>query len=389
MDTDHKKRILLVSADSALKQVLELCFKGWGYEVFLSESLFSDVEPVKRISPDVIVIDIYSASTPYLKICRLLKTDFLTAFIPVITIINKRQLKTHLLNLKEGVDDFVIKPPDPLDLRVRIEMVMRRAEYGFHTSPLTGLPGARIAEETVSERLKNNTTFSFGYIDIDNFKYFNDTYGYVKGDRVIMHTAYILYAINKKIGNHGDLIGHIGGDDFIFISTPNKYKAFCRELIIAFDRLIPFHYSEQDRRQGYIMAKDRTHTTKKVPLMSISLAVVSVGRFSPFKNIIQVNECIAEIKRYLKNIPGSKFMADRRESESRSNLSPVYAPRRTTRRKELKPLGQILLEKGVISPEQLDLALCAHWKRGVVCGEIFAEMGFLKKEEIEELVHKI
>ncbi|MDD5668442.1 MAG: hypothetical protein PHE58_00215, partial [Candidatus Omnitrophica bacterium] len=172
MDTDHKKRILLVSSDNALKQVLELCFKGWGYEVFLSESLFSDVEPVKRISPDVIVIDIYSASTPYLKICRLLKTDFLTAFIPVITIINKRQLKTHLLNLKEGVDDFVIKPPDPLDLRVRIEMVMRRAEYGFHTSPLTGLPGARIAEEAVTERLKNNSTFSFGYIDIDNFKYF-------------------------------------------------------------------------------------------------------------------------------------------------------------------------------------------------------------------------
>ncbi|MDD2703397.1 MAG: diguanylate cyclase, partial [Candidatus Omnitrophica bacterium] len=256
---DKAKKILIISSDESLKDVLQICFKGWGYGVFLLDSVPCSIDSIKRVSPDVVVVDVYSATKGELEICRLLKDDFLTAFIPVITLMNKRQLKTHLLNLKQGVDDFIIKPPDPLDLRVRIEMAIRRSQYSFYASPLTGLPGGRIIEEVAVDRLRKGEPFSFGYMDIDRFKAFNDNYGYVRGDRVLMQTAYMLYTIIKKSGAAGDFIGHIGGDDFVFITSPDTCRRICREFIQAFDRIIPFYYSETDRAQGFILAKDRTN----------------------------------------------------------------------------------------------------------------------------------
>lgn len=380
-------RILIISSDKNLKEVLNFCFDGWGYEVFLHDPLASDITPIKKCAPDIIVMDVHSASKSQLAICHLLKDDFTTNFIPIITLINKRQLRAQLLNLKYGVDDYLIKPPDPLDLRVRIEMAMRRAQYSFYASPLTGLPGGRIIEEIVKDKLSKNVPFSFGYVDLDNFKYFNDVYGYHKGDRVIMQSAYMLYTSIKRFGNKTDFIGHIGGDDFVFITTPEAYKKICQNFIFMFDRIIPFHYSAQDRRHGFIVARDRSHTLKKIPLMTVSVAVVNKKSPADVKNIVEISEKVAEIKQYLKNMPGSKFMADRRDPGM-----DVAGALHLSKQEELalniyKPLGQILLEKNIISYEQLDEALNTHWKRGVMLGEILKELGFVKEEELMDALN--
>lgn len=379
-------RILIISSDRNLREVLSFCFDGWGYEVLLKDVSGQDISPIKRLSPDVIVIDVHSASKSDLEICRLLKDDFTTAFIPIITLINKRQLREQLLNIKQGVDDYLIKPPDPLDLRIRIEMAIKRSQYSFYSSPLTGLPGGRIIEEVLQDRIKKNAFFSFGYADIDNFKYFNDVYGYVMGDRVIMHTAYILYTAIRKVGLSEDFIGHVGGDDFVFITRPERYQAICRAFMHAFDTLIPFHYSEKDRRQGYIVAKDRTHTIKKIPLMSVSIAVVNRIAAGEIKNLIELNEKVAEIKRYLKNLSGSKFMAERRDAGGEGTLQGPQTCEQVKGGAEdppYKPLGQILLEQNLISSEQLDEALIVHWKRGMMLGEILQELGFLKEDDLK------
>jgi GGDEF domain-containing protein len=383
---EKAKKILIISSDTNLKEVLHICFKGWGYDVFLFDSVPGSTDPIKRVSPDVIVVDVYSATKGELEICRLLKEDFFTAFIPVITLINKRQLKTHLLVLKQGVDDFVIKPPDPLDLRVRIEMAIRRSQYSFYASPLTGLPGGRIIEEAAADRLQRRIPFAFGYMDIDKFKSFNDNYGYLRGDRVLMQTAYMLYTIIKKFGTAEDFIGHIGGDDFVFITNPDIYQRICQEFIQAFDRIIPFYYSGPDREQGYILAKDRTNTIQKVPLMSVSIAVVSNVSAADFTSIIAINERIAEIKKYIKNIPGSKFMVDRRSGGQRDPVEPQVYTREIVPAVPYRPLGQILLAKGMITAEQLDEALCMHWRRGVIFGEVLKELGFVRGEELNALL---
>lgn len=378
------KKILIISSDKNLREVLNFCFDGWGYEVYLQDSLIHDIIIIKKISPDVIVVDVHSANKSNLQLCRLLKDDFITAFIPIITLINKSQLREQLLNIKQGVDDYLIKPPDPLDLRVRVDMAIKRSQYSFYVSPLTGLPGGRVIEESVKEKIKKDVPFSFGYLDIDNFKYFNDVYGYLKGDKVIMQTAYMLYTVIKNSGNKDDFIGHIGGDDFVFITTPDKYKELCQNFILMFDRIIPFHYSSKDREQGFIIAKDRTRKVQRISLMSVSLAVVNKRNSTGVKSMIEINERVVEIKQYLKSISGSKFMVDRRDRESDDFLGPQTYNNQETPSNFYKPLGQILMEKNIISSEQLDEALGIHWKRGVIIGEIIKELGFLKEEELIE-----
>lgn len=377
------KKILIISSDKNLREVLNFCFDGWGYEVYLKESMSEDITPIKKMAPDTIIVDVHSANKANLDICRLLKEDFITASIPVIALINKKQLKTQLLNLKQGVDDYLIKPPDPLDLRVRVEMAMRRSQYNFYASPLTGLPSGRTIEEAIKERLKAGEPFSFGYLDIDGFKYFNDVYGYLKGDRAIMQTAYLLYSVMQGHGNKQDFMGHIGGDDFVFITTPDKYRDICKSFISLFDKVMPFHYSDKDRMQGYIVAKDRTNKIKNIPLMSVSIAVVTHDPVSHFRNIIEVNEKVAEVKRYLKTFAGSKFMEDRRNRKLGPGVEAPEIHKIETPCASYKPLGHILMEKNMISPEKLDEALCLHWRRGVMFGEVLQELGYVKKDDLD------
>ncbi len=377
------KKILIISSDSKLKEVLKFCFDGWGYEVFLEDAGFKDLTPIKKISPDVVVADVHSASKERLEICRTLKDDFITAFIPIVALIDKRQLRDQLLEIKQGVDDYLIKPPDPLDLRVRIEMAIKRSQYSFYSSPLTGLPSGRIIEEVLKGKIDNAESFAFGYIDIDNFKYFNDVYGYLKGDRVIMQTAYMLYTAIKGSGDKDDFIGHIGGDDFVFITSVDKHKAVSEKFISLFDRLIPFHYSDMDRSNGYIAARDRTRKIKNIPLMSVSLALVIKAGPSDIKNAIEINEKVFEIKRYLKTVAGSKFMSDRRNRKEPLS-GPSIHNKEGSSRDPYKPLGQVLLEKGELSQEQLDEGLLVHWKRGIVLGEVLKELGFITEDNLRE-----
>ncbi|MBU1121762.1 MAG: diguanylate cyclase [Candidatus Omnitrophota bacterium] len=384
---DKVKKILIISSDKSLKDVLNFCFDGWGYEVFLCDSPVHDITPIKKIAPDVIVADVYSADRNQLHICQLLKDDFTTSFIPVITLINKRQLRSHLLNLKQGVDDYLIKPPDPLDLRVRVEMAIKRSQYSFYATPLTGLPGARLIEDVVNEKVKKNIPFAFGYIDIDSFKYFNDVYGYLKGDRVIMQAAYILYKTIKKLSNTDDFIGHIGGDDFVFVTTPQKAQEICQKFILMFDRIIPFHYNSQDRKQGFIIARDRTHKLKKLDLMSVSVAVVIRNDPTEFKNFIEINERIVEIKQYLKNIRGSKFMADRRNDVKLKGVGPHIYKKDEEFINTYRPIGQLLVDRKILSSGQLDDILKVHWRRGVMLGEILKDLGFVKEDQLAEVLN--
>ncbi|MFH1190491.1 MAG: diguanylate cyclase [Candidatus Omnitrophota bacterium] len=382
------KKILIISSDKNLREVLKFCFGGWGYEVVLSETILRDVTPIKKISPDVIVIDVHAAKHIDLEICGLLKSDFITAYIPVITLIDKRQLRGQLLNIKQGVDDYLIKPPDPLDLRVRVEMAMKRLQHSFYSTPLTGLPGGRLIEENLKESLKDGSFFSFGYLDLDNFKSFNDTYGYLQGDRVIMQAAYMLYTTILKFGNRGDFIGHIGGDDFAFITTPDKHAAICRNFIATFDMIMPFHYNEEDRSRGYVTARARDHKIKKIPLVSVSIAIVNRGDRGQFKNIIEVNEKIAEVKRYLKGFAGSKYMADRRSGPEEARRAPhVFKPGAGAQvLRGYRPLGQMLLERKMITPEKLDEALTTHWRHGMRLGEVLAQLSIMKEIDIERIL---
>jgi diguanylate cyclase (GGDEF)-like protein len=384
MDTDKPGRIMIVTDDSELSTVMNFCFDGWGYEVFFESSPSPDPARIARISPDVIIVDADACGKKGLSICDALKTSLATSAIPVMVLLEKKHLRGELANMQQGVDDYLIKPPDPLELRIRVEMVIKRSRHNFYANPLTGLPGGILIEDVLKKKLKGVTDFVAGQVDVDNFKSFNDRYGYLQGDRVILQTAHMLTTCVTKYGDKGDFVGHIGGDDFVIVTTPEKYNDVCENFICMFDTIIRFHYSPEDRERGYIISKDRSDRIRKIPLMSVTAALVIKNSPDEFNSTIEINESIAEVKQYLKKMPGSKYMADRRILKKDDHLKVQVFKNDDDISRKYKPLGQILLEGGAIDREDLDEALKTHWKRGGVLGETLAESGFVSKEKVDK-----
>lgn len=377
-------KVIIITGDNELATVLDFCFDGWGYEVFFDQASEPDFSRIARISPDVIIVDANAGGRNGLIICDTLKTNLATVSVPVITLLEKKHLRGELLKMQQGVDDYLIKPPDPLELRVRVEMAIRRSQHNFYANPLTGLPGGILIEEAITKRLNDKKEFVTGQVDIDNFKSFNDRYGYLQGDRVIMQTAHMLTTCVEKWGKKGDFVGHIGGDDFVVITAPEKYNDVCENFICMFDTIIRFHYCEEDRVNGFIVAKDRSGHTRKIPLMSVTAALVMKNSSEDVNSTIEINERIAEVKQYLKKIPGSKYMADRRVVKKSDHLKVQVFRNDEAASKKYKPLGQILLDMGIINREHLDEALKIHWKRGGFLGETLEESGMVSKEKVKQ-----
>ncbi|HEY8174661.1 MAG TPA: diguanylate cyclase [Gemmatimonadaceae bacterium] len=197
------------------------------------------------------------------------------------------------------------------EIITRLDAMLRRSDRDLTVHPSTRLPGAVEIEATVQERLTAGELFAMCYADLDHFKEFNDRYSYYEGDRVIRILAKILHDVVKGLSGEEGFVGHIGGDDFIFVIPVSAVNDICAEIVEVFDTLIPFQYSEQDRRAGYFFGKDRRGQLHRVPLMTLSIGVVTNER-RHFTHAAQVSELATEMKSYAKTLPGSVFTIDRR-----------------------------------------------------------------------------
>ena len=189
--------------------------------------------------------------------------------------------------------------------------MLRRSDRDLVVHPSTRLPGAAEIENDVARRLGAEVRFAMCYADLDHFKEFNDRYSYYDGDRVIRILAKILHDVVKGLCGEDGFVGHIGGDDFIFVIPTAFISDTCAEIVSVFDLLIPYQYSEQDRRAGYFFGKDRRGQLHRVPLMTVSIGVVTNDR-RHFTHAAQVSELATEMKSYAKTLPGSVYSVDRR-----------------------------------------------------------------------------
>ena len=208
-------------------------------------------------------------------------------------------------------DEVLRQNVNPIEVPLRLDALLRRSDRDTFVHPSTRLPGAVEIESEVARRLEQEEAFAVCYADLDHFKEYNDRYSYYDGDRVIRILAKILHDVVKGACGEDAFVGHIGGDDFIFIMPVAKVNETCGEVVHAFDTLIPFQYSEQDRRAGYYFGKDRRGQLHKVPLMSVSIGVVTNER-RKFSHAGQVSELATEMKSYAKTLPGSVYTIDRR-----------------------------------------------------------------------------
>jgi diguanylate cyclase (GGDEF)-like protein len=227
-----------------------------------------------------------------------LKSNFKTIHIPVI-ILAKNVLPNDIVDAAEqGADDFVQKPIDAVALRARLLMNVRRAERDQNANPLTKLPGSSIINKIITQRLSK--PIAILYADLNDFKAYNDKYGYAMGDRMIQQTAQILTLALQKNGHSDDFLGHIGGDDFIVISTPEHIDAIADYVTTHFDLHTKQLYNEHDLSRSKMIVRNRQGTQHLLPLISISLAVVTNEK-RPLSCVPQIAQIAAELKQFAKN----------------------------------------------------------------------------------------
>src|SRR5687768_8805091 len=252
-----------------------------------------------------------------------LKTDSYTSVVPCVVVVDSAP--DDFKSAFEAGADEVVRPTDSSDETVtRLDAMLRRSDRDLTVHPSTRLPGAIEIEAEVQRRLEAGALFAMCYADLDHFKEFNDRYSYNDGDRVIRILAKILHDVVKGISGESGFVGHIGGDDFIYVIPAAEVNEVSQEIITVFDTLIPFQYSEQDRRAGYFFGKDRRGQLHRVPLMTLSIGIVTNER-RRFVRAAQVSELATEMKSYAKTLPGSIFSVDRRTDTPTDNEATAAA----------------------------------------------------------------
>ena len=265
---------------------------------------------LNRSFPSCLVLDGGENPEPMLELCTQVKGDTFTAIVPVIILIPSDESELAADCLAAGADEVVSQTGSDREQGLRFESVVRRAQRDVAVHPTTRLPGTVQIERDIGERLVSGEEFAVCYADLDNFKEFNDRYGYNHGDHVILLLSRILRDVVRGLAP-GGFVGHIGGDDFIFIVNVEYLEHCCDEIIYLFDELIPYQYTPEDRRAGYFLGKDRRGSIRRVPLMTLSIGVVT-NQIQPFTHTAQVSELAAEMKTYTKSLPGSVYAVDRR-----------------------------------------------------------------------------
>ena len=263
---------------------------------------------VNRTLPRAIVLD-GTAQDAITKLTRRLKSDAFSAIVPVI-VLTPTDGDNVVRALEAGADEVLTDAMPERERQLRIMVTLNQADRDVSVHPTTRLPGTPEIERDITERIHANELFAVCYADLDHFKEFNDRYGYNEGDRVIKLLSRILRDLVKGHSDEG-FIGHIGGDDFIFTVALDKMRVCCEEIIEVFDELIPYQYTEDDRRAGYFLGRDRRGNILWVPIMTLSIGVVT-NQHRKFTHTARVSELATEMKSFAKKLPGSVYAVDRR-----------------------------------------------------------------------------
>lgn len=263
-----------------------------------------------RSRPRLVIVDGRTHPVAGLKTCRRLKQDSFTGIVPVV-IATRPEDTAFAAAFDAGADEVLRDGASAHEVSLRLDALLRRSDRDTFVHPSTRLPGTIEIEQEILRRIEAGSRFAVCYADLDHFKEFNDRYSYYDGDRVIRILSKILHDVVKGTSGESGFVGHIGGDDFIFVIPVEDVAATCSEIVAVFDTLIPYQYSEQDRRAGYYFGKDRRGQLHKVPLMTVSIGVVTNER-RQFTHAGQVSELATEMKSYAKTLHGSVFSVDRR-----------------------------------------------------------------------------
>lgn len=307
----RKERVLIIDDDPDIRDVLDLSLSEH-YTIIAASNGREGLEMVKAKNPDLIITDYNMPVMNGTEFCRQLRHDILLRHLPVIMLTGKGETKDMVTGIEAGADDYLVKPFDPETLLARIRMILKRTTRSLDANPLTHLPGNSSIMEEFQAHIDTGKPFAVGYADLDKFKVYNDKYGFEHGDEIIRALARILIDATQKFCGQEAFVGHIGGDDFVFICDDNKADAISQNIIDSFDQLSPSFYNDEDRQAGFIMGVDRQGNVIKASLVSVSIGVVSNVN-QKITHVAQVGELGAELKKHAKSVGKSNFQRDQRK----------------------------------------------------------------------------
>ncbi len=274
-----------------------------------------ELELALKNIPSLIIIDEDNTNMNIIDICNTIRHNDDNSITPVAVVSSNIEKQHRIEILKTSVQYFIKKPIDEEYLFYTVKNIIDLLYTNRKMSPLTGLPGNVQIQAEMKKRLLKQEIFAILYVDLDNFKAYNDIYGFSSGDEIIKFTARVIAKYVHNVENSDNFVGHIGGDDFVAIINKTDYDKICQEIIIEFDNNIGKFYTSKDMNRGYVEIENRRGVLEQFPITTISIAVVEVDS-NFFKSPLEIGEVGAQVKHRAKSIMGSAYVINRRKVKS-------------------------------------------------------------------------
>ncbi|MBI5882062.1 MAG: response regulator [Elusimicrobia bacterium] len=309
------QKILVADDEEAVRKLVSRALVAPAYEVVGAEDGAAALEMARTASPDLIILDLSMPRMDGWKVLQELRTGARTRTIPVIMLTGCAQPGTEVEGLESGADDFIAKPFQPDDLRAHVLSALRRSRTDLAASPLTRLPGTPSIEAEVTRRIAEDRHFALHYADLDHFKAYNDHYGFARGDEVIRATAGVIEAALRPLQDA--FLGHVGGDDFVFLTRPEDAASASQRIVTVFDQKAVTFYEAVDLARGWVETADRQGRIQRLSLLTLSIGIVS-SRQRLMDHYARAVSLAAEMKSYCKARNDgrlSRFAFDRRRDD--------------------------------------------------------------------------
>ncbi len=290
-----KARLLVVEDDFDIANMLRIYFTGQQYDVDIAPRGSDALEKTRQNLPHLIILDIMLPDIDGFEVCRILRTNSRTSHVPIIFLTQKDERSDKLQGLELGADDYITKPFDIEELKLRVHRAITRAEQQSLTDPRSGLPSGRLIEEQL-RRIIRQQGWALMDIRLYHYQSFREVYGFVAGDDALRFTAMLMGEVVDDFGSPNDFIGHAGDDNFIIISTEEAIPEISQTLRTRFAEEVLTHYNFLDREQGYIVTVDESGNKKEAPLMTMAIGTVSPSKYQ-FTDIREITELAAEARR--------------------------------------------------------------------------------------------
>jgi len=302
------KTVITVSSDTVLTNIIKKNLESL-YNLIVFSGIASAIDCIYNSIPDLVVIEIDLNDTTAIDILTGLKGDPMFSQLPLLAILPENA------DIPEWnsffVEDYIRMPDIEREILSRVELCIIRSERVVEINPLTRLPGNISINKQIQKRLDVNDIFALAYLDIDHFKPFNDKYGFSRGDEVIKVMGRLILNIVKNKQAQHSFVGHIGGDDFIYIINTDIIEETSAEIIDAFNRIIQTFYNQEDREKGYIQSRDRQGNIKEFSFMTVSIGIAS-NKYGHFVHYGEITEIASKMKTQAKRLKGGSFKVDRR-----------------------------------------------------------------------------